>query len=358
MIDEILGFAKDAAGAVAKGAQDAAGVAIKGVQDVAGTAAKIAQDTSAEIGKTISESISAANANDEEKKPEQIEAAEATGARNCLQSFVGNLSAKQKGAAIAVAAVLLCTLLGGASTAMSSRDSVNEGIRLPATGMAQDAEPSALAFIVECDEEGYKGLTFDVKVSTVANASEPNTRQYTAYPGRAYGLDGLAAGEYVFTIDADAPRMDGVFCVPVSVTYAYDGATRHDVILKTAIDVQAVEAHREEQERLAAEEAAQAEQERIAAEQAERDRIASEQAERERIAAEQAAAAEAEEQRQREAEAAAAAAEKKSRTVYITNSGKKYHSDGCRHLAKSKIAISYDDARATGYEPCGTCRPG
>jgi hypothetical protein len=44
-------------------------------------------------------------------------------------------------------------------------------------------------------------------------------------------------------------------------------------------------------------------------------------------------------------------------TVYITASGEKYHSDGCRYLAKSKIAVSLGDAVANGYEPCKVCKP-
>lgn len=44
----------------------------------------------------------------------------------------------------------------------------------------------------------------------------------------------------------------------------------------------------------------------------------------------------------------------KSVTVYITESGKKYHSDGCRYLKKSKISISLNNAKE-GYEPCSVC---
>lgn len=47
-----------------------------------------------------------------------------------------------------------------------------------------------------------------------------------------------------------------------------------------------------------------------------------------------------------------------SGTVYITDSGEKYHSEGCRHLNKSKIPISRSDAIAAGYEPCKVCKPG
>jgi len=46
-----------------------------------------------------------------------------------------------------------------------------------------------------------------------------------------------------------------------------------------------------------------------------------------------------------------------SDTVYITNTGKKYHRAGCRYLAKSQIPISLSDAKARGYQPCSVCRP-
>lgn len=44
-------------------------------------------------------------------------------------------------------------------------------------------------------------------------------------------------------------------------------------------------------------------------------------------------------------------------TVYVTRTGMKYHRDGCRFLAKSKIPMSLKDAAAKGYEPCKVCKP-
>ena len=44
-------------------------------------------------------------------------------------------------------------------------------------------------------------------------------------------------------------------------------------------------------------------------------------------------------------------------TVYITNTGAKYHRDGCRYLSKSKIPISKSDAIAQGYTACSVCDP-
>ncbi|MEG2932945.1 MAG: hypothetical protein RR842_05145, partial [Gordonibacter sp.] len=75
--------------------------------------------------------------------------------------------------------------------------------------------------------------------------------------------------------------------------------------------------------------------------------------------AEAAAAAQAEE----EAAAAAAAAANQEQsdsggvTVYTTNTGKKYHRDGCQYLNKSKIPISLGDAKAQGLGACSKCGP-
>ena len=44
-----------------------------------------------------------------------------------------------------------------------------------------------------------------------------------------------------------------------------------------------------------------------------------------------------------------------SMTVYVTNTGEKYHRYGCQYLAKSCIAISLDDAKSSGYTACSRC---
>ena len=46
-----------------------------------------------------------------------------------------------------------------------------------------------------------------------------------------------------------------------------------------------------------------------------------------------------------------------SATVYVTNTGEKYHSAGCSYLRKSQIAVSLSDAKAQGYSPCSRCNP-
>jgi hypothetical protein len=49
--------------------------------------------------------------------------------------------------------------------------------------------------------------------------------------------------------------------------------------------------------------------------------------------------------------------DKKNYTVYITKTGKKYHSSGCRYLSKSCIESDLNSAVASGLEPCSVCNP-
>lgn len=46
-----------------------------------------------------------------------------------------------------------------------------------------------------------------------------------------------------------------------------------------------------------------------------------------------------------------------SSTVYVTNTGKKYHKANCLYLTESKEAIDKEQAIAYGYEPCSKCKP-
>lgn len=124
----------------------------------------------------------------------------------------------------------------------------------------------------------------------------------------------------------------------------------------------------EEQARKEAEEKKQAEEEQ---QRLENEKKAEE--ERLRLEAEQKAAEEqqqkitaqkqAEEEKQAQEEKAKqtvkqeTAGEKNSYTVYITNTGSKYHRSGCQYLKQSKIAISKDKAVSEGYTACKKCNP-
>lgn len=49
--------------------------------------------------------------------------------------------------------------------------------------------------------------------------------------------------------------------------------------------------------------------------------------------------------------------ESSSYTVYITNTGSKYHRAGCRYLRQSQHKISKEEAESEGYTPCSVCNP-
>lgn len=42
-------------------------------------------------------------------------------------------------------------------------------------------------------------------------------------------------------------------------------------------------------------------------------------------------------------------------TVYITNTGSKYHKNGCQYLRESKNAVTLAQAKSWGYTPCSRC---
>lgn len=44
-------------------------------------------------------------------------------------------------------------------------------------------------------------------------------------------------------------------------------------------------------------------------------------------------------------------------SVYVTNTGSKYHRDSCGYLRQSKISISKKKAVAAGYGACSKCKP-
>jgi len=48
---------------------------------------------------------------------------------------------------------------------------------------------------------------------------------------------------------------------------------------------------------------------------------------------------------------------KNEHTVYITDTGSKYHRSGCRYLDQSKHEVDYDYAVANGYVACKVCKP-
>lgn len=46
----------------------------------------------------------------------------------------------------------------------------------------------------------------------------------------------------------------------------------------------------------------------------------------------------------------------KAQTVYITETGKKYHSKNCEVVKTGKKGIELTEAKKIGYEPCKICK--
>jgi RNA polymerase subunit RPABC4/transcription elongation factor Spt4 len=46
-----------------------------------------------------------------------------------------------------------------------------------------------------------------------------------------------------------------------------------------------------------------------------------------------------------------------SQTVYVTNSGSKFHKGSCRYLNKSAMSVDLSDALNHGYTACKVCKP-
>ncbi|NWF95847.1 MAG: hypothetical protein HXY34_06860 [Candidatus Thorarchaeota archaeon] len=44
-------------------------------------------------------------------------------------------------------------------------------------------------------------------------------------------------------------------------------------------------------------------------------------------------------------------------TVYVTETGSKYHRLGCQYLAHGSIPMTLRDAVSRGYTPCSVCHP-
>lgn len=138
-----------------------------------------------------------------------------------------------------------------------------------------------------------------------------------------------------------------------------------------AEEIEKIEREKAEAERIAAEQseaeriaAEQAEAERVAAEQAEAERVAAEQAEAERIAKEQAEAERIAKEQEKERKAKEAEEKKvvetnkqSGETVWIGDSGKKYHRKSCSTLSGNKYEITLQEAKAEGREACKRCKP-
>lgn len=203
-----------------------------------------------------------------------------------------------------------------------------------------------LALTAEDWESSNQGVP--VNVSGTSSDGEKVERIITIVPGQAKNLD-LSAGSYDFSVDGSKISTDTIAYQSTTVHVDFGGSQDLPVNLDVRQDAEATqELARKAEEEAAAKAQAEAEAAAEAQRQAEAEAAAQAEAQRQAEAAAQAEA-------QRQAEAAAAAAQNNEQTVYITNTGEKYHRNGCRYLKKSQIPISLSDAQARGYTACKKC---
>ena len=204
--------------------------------------------------------------------------------------------------------------------------------------LLEAAEEHELSFVVEAAGEEDVPASVTVLVTGTQADGTKVSDSHRAALGKTYVL-AYPAGSYTFEVSASSLEAGDVLFKAERVECAFDG------------DAAAMQ--KAQEEKAAQEKAAQEEAERQRAEEA----AAAEAAAAAAAEQEAAAAAAAEQEAAAAAAAAAAASGGGGDTVYITNTGEKYHRDGCRYLKKSQIAISRSDAIAQGYGACSVCNP-
>ena len=197
------------------------------------------------------------------------------------------------------------------------------------TSTANPVAEEAGTLTLELDVEDWEGGVVPVRVSGSQKDGEEIGASLNVVPGDDIELT-YAAGDYTFSISGSDISTDSVAYEDVEKDIQFDGVEDCTVSLDVSVDDEATAI-------LAEEAAARAEAEQRAREEEE---------------ARAAAQAEAEEAARAQAEAEA---QKNEQTVYITNTGEKYHNAGCRYLKNSSIPISLSQAQAQGYTPCKVC---
>lgn len=237
--------------------------------------------------------------------------------------------------------VLLCALalLFPAAACSSTEDSADGG-----EAVAEASEETG-SLVLRLMVDGWDGGVVPVRVSGSQDDGEKVNAALSVKPGEDCELS-YSAGSYTFVVDGSDLTSDVTVYGDAEKSVQFDGAGDEVVSLEVPVDVEATE---ELSEKRAAEEAARAQAEAEATEQARAEAEAAAQAQAQ-------AEAEAAARAQAEAEAAAQAqTQKNEQTVYITNTGGKYHNAGCRYLKSSSIPISLSAAVAQGYTPCKVC---
>lgn len=196
------------------------------------------------------------------------------------------------------------------TTASASSSSIGTSVSSK-TGSSSNANSSSSA---AADDSIPETVAVHVTGATQDGIAVTGTLECT--PGKPREL-ALGPGTYTFAFDAIAMPSGETFYKAASTTCTFTGEEPASARLELTLDVEKADQVKTEKEAAAAE------------------------------AARQAAAAEAE----------AAAAEANAATVYVTDTGTKYHRAGCQYLKKSQHPMSKSSAQAQGYTPCSRCNP-
>ena len=201
----------------------------------------------------------------------------------------------------------------------------------------QDSKEQAgkLMFIIKAEGDVPEDLVFQVCVNGKTSDGKSVDNDYDATVGTKYQLDNVA-GEYEIKVRTTSlTQNDVVYSVPTAKVN-FDGDNDYTAELTVTKDEEATKAlaEKKKEEEAAAEAKQKEEQEK--------------------------AAAEAATQQQQESANANTSSSNDNKTVWVTASGKKYHNEGCRTLAKSKnkSSMTIAEAKAQGYTACGVCAPG
>ena len=240
---------------------------------------------------------------------------------------------------IGAVTILLSALLiaGGYPNNIQSNqnDSKNQEQAIQQDEQSSKTQTGKLMFIIKAEGDVPDDLVFQVCVNGKTSDDKSVDNDYDATVGTKYQLDNVA-GEYEIKVRTTSlTQNDVVYSVPTAKVN-FDGENDYTAELTVTKDEEATKALAEKKkEEEAATEAKQKEEQ-------------------------EKAAAEAATQQQQESANANTSSSNDNKTVWVTASGKKYHDEGCRTLAKSKnkSSMTIAEAKAQGYTACGVCAPG
>lgn len=252
-----------------------------------------------------------------------------------------------------VTGVLACSVLlqAGASQPPAASPDATQIVQEEQLAADEPAEPEpTLGILVSAESWTGDGQNVSVAISGTTEDGETVNEAKSINPNEPRELN-LAAGTYTFAI-APINLNDGETIYRESnISYPFDGEQQVMLVIPLELDDAAMQ---QAQEQKAAEEAA-AQAQTQAEQEAQAQATQEAQARSEASQSGTEAAGQAEAANPAPATPEPAATQPVSETVYITNTGEKYHRDGCSYLRKSKIPISLSDAEARGYTPCSRC---